>query len=111
MTHPSDFRAAVRRGRKTGVGKVVLHVLARSDAAPPRFGFIVTKSVGGAVARNLVRRRLRAACREVLPGVPLGTDVVVRALPGCDQIGWVSLYREIAEGIGTSMTTSAARAR
>lgn len=111
MTHPSDFRVVMRHGRKTGTGKIVLHVLVRNGVAPPRFGFIVTKSVGGAVTRNLIRRRLRAVCREVLPNVPPGTDVVVRALPGCEQIDWVSLYREIAEGIGTLMTTSTARAR
>jgi hypothetical protein len=43
----------------------------------------------------------------MLPAVPAGIDVVVRALPGCDQIDWVTLLAEIAEGIGKSMTTSA----
>lgn len=101
----------MRRGRKTGTDNIVLHVLSRNGGAAPRFGFIVTKSVGGAVTRNRVRRRLRAACREMLPAVPAGMDVVVRALPGCDQIDWVTLLAEIAEGIGKSMTTSATGAR
>jgi len=38
----------------------------------PRFGFTVTKKLGGAVVRNRIRRRLKAAARaagsEALPG-------------------------------------------
>jgi ribonuclease P protein component len=41
------------------------------DPAPslpvtPRFGFTVSKKVGGAVERNRMKRRLRAAVRDVL---------------------------------------------
>jgi ribonuclease P protein component len=32
----------------------------------PRFGFTVSKQVGGAVERNRIRRRLKAAARDVL---------------------------------------------
>ena len=39
---------------------------------PPRVGYAIGRSVGGAVVRNRVRRRLRAATRshasELLPG-------------------------------------------
>ena len=38
--------------------------LANSDE--PRFGFTVTKQVGKAVERNRIRRRLKAAVRDVL---------------------------------------------
>lgn len=78
----------------------VLHLFDRHNEEPPRFGFVVSKAVGGAVTRNLVRRRLREICREVLPTMPEGTDVVIRALPGSDQAGWTTLHREIAEGLG-----------
>ena len=46
-----------------------------------RFGFVVGRSVGNAVHRNRVKRRLRAIARELLPSVAAGTAVVVRALP------------------------------
>jgi ribonuclease P protein component len=69
-------------------------------AEPSRFGFIVTKAVGGAVVRNLVRRRLRAVSRELLPTLPSGIDIVMRALPGSDQVPWATLHAEIAEGLG-----------
>ena len=107
MTRPADFRTAVRRGRRIGTSAVVLHVFERPSSDEPgggtdpsRFGFIVTKAVGGAVTRNLVRRRLRSVSRDILPTVPAGTDVVMRALPGSDQVPWATLHAEIAEGLG-----------
>lgn len=46
-------------------------------ASEPRFGFTVTKKLGGAVVRNRIRRRLKAAVSLVAPGV---------ARPGCDYV-------------------------
>lgn len=99
VTRPGDFKAAVRRGRRVSTSNTVLHVLDRRVPDPARFGFIVTKAVGGAVVRNRVRRRLRAVCRELLPGIEHGRDVVIRALPGSDQLDWATLHSEIADGL------------
>ena len=109
MTRPDEFRAVVRRGRRVPTGHTVLHVLRRdspqqeslSDAStgPARFGFIVTKAVGGAVTRNTVKRRLRAVGHAVLPSVAGGTDVVIRALPGSDEVPWATLHSEISDGL------------
>jgi ribonuclease P protein component len=96
---PGDFKAAVRRGRRVGTPAAVLHVLDRRTVEPTRFGFIVSKAVGGAVTRNLVRRRLRAVTYDLLPGLVSGKDVVIRALPGCDQVDWATLHSEIADGL------------
>ncbi|MBT3550250.1 MAG: ribonuclease P protein component [Rhodospirillaceae bacterium] len=38
------------------------------DTAPIRVGFTVSRRVGNAVVRNRVRRRLRAAAEEIMPG-------------------------------------------
>lgn len=82
-------------------GHTVVHVLHTGDG-PPRFGFIVTKAVGGAVVRNTVRRRMRAVCYDVLDRVASGTDVVIRALPGSDQLTYAKLHSEIADGLERS---------
>lgn len=42
-----------------------------------RLGLTVTKKLGGAVVRNRIRRRLRAAAREVFPKT---------AMPGIDYV-------------------------
>ena len=41
-----------------------------------RAGFVVSKRVGGAVARNRARRVLRAAWRSLAPSVTEGLDTV-----------------------------------
>jgi ribonuclease P protein component len=47
----------------------VTHVPAPSPSCdPPRVAFSVSRRVGGAVVRNRVRRRLRAALRELAAG-------------------------------------------
>ena len=99
MTRPADFRAIVRRGRRASTTYATVHAVATRDQ-PTRFGFIVSKAVGGAVVRNTVRRRLRAVCRELLPDMAVGSDVVIRALPASADAAWVSLHSEITEGIG-----------
>jgi len=77
----------------------VLHIVERPGLVPSRFGFIVTKAVGNAVTRNLVRRRLRSLSRELLRAMPVGADVVMRALPGSDQVPWVTLHAEISSAL------------
>jgi ribonuclease P protein component len=63
LTQRADFLAAAK-GAKVPVGAFVLQMRARGDAAPPRFGFTVSKKVGNAVERNRVRRRLREIVRR-----------------------------------------------
>jgi ribonuclease P protein component len=94
-----DFKTVVRRGKRAHTQHAVIYAVRRDASQPTRFGFIVAKSVGGAVKRNLVRRRLRAIARELLLVQPTGLDVVVRALPGVDQLGWDTLHKEISDAV------------
>ena len=57
-----------------------------------RVGFMVSRAVGTAVARNRVRRRLRHLVRDRLGVVPTGAALVVRANPAAANAN----YREIA---------------
>jgi ribonuclease P protein component len=95
IVRADDYRNTVRRGRKSGTAHSVVYVRRRDDDLV-RFGFIVAKTVGNAVARNTVRRRLKHVCHDILPGVPPGTDVVVRALPGSLDVPWSTLLRDIS---------------
>ena len=99
MTSGADYRTIVRRGRRTTTGTAVVSALAGPDDAPTRFGFIVSKKVGNAVTRNLVRRRLKAVSAGVLPTVPTGTSIVIRVLPGMEQTPWDTLQEEIASAV------------
>lgn len=104
VSRPADFRVAMRQGRRSGSTHTVIHVVDREGLGPARFGFIVAKTVGGAVVRNRVRRRLRSACRELLPTTRPGVDVVVRALPGSDSASWDTLRGEVAAAIGKTVS-------
>jgi len=73
---------------------------------PCRVGFIVSKSVGVAVVRNLVRRRLKAISREDLETWPPGTEVVIRALPGAAQVSWDTLRAEVSHALAKGVTRS-----
>jgi ribonuclease P protein component len=84
-----DFQHTVRHGRRAGARLLVVHVW-RPTAAEPRgdllgpdaqVGFVVSKAVGNAVARHRVTRRLRAIVASRIGDWPVGTRVVVRALP------------------------------
>ena len=81
LTRGRDFTAAFRRGRRAGTATVVLHLATSGHDAPPRLGLVVGKTVGSAVVRNRVKRRLRHLLRERLDALPRGTVLVVRALP------------------------------
>jgi len=69
-------------GRSWSVGPVVLYVAPGPDPAGlPRSAFITGKRIGGAVERNLARRRLREAVRAALPQMAPGWDFVWIARP------------------------------
>ena len=95
VVRADDYRRAVRRGRKLGSAHTVAYIVRRDDDGPARFGFIVAKTVGNAVIRNRVRRRLKAASYEVVGDLRPGTDVVIRALPAAAEASWASLRKEI----------------
>ena len=64
---------------------LVLHLtdsnVDKATSVPPKVGFVVAKSVGRAVTRNQVKRRLRHLMRERIGSLPSGSRLVVRALP------------------------------
>lgn len=81
MRRSEDFRRTVHSGVRIGRPTLVLHAAPASGAAEVRFGFVVGRSVGNAVTRNRVRRRLRHLAAAQVPGTPGAVHVVVRALP------------------------------
>ncbi len=102
-----DFHRVSREGARRASAHFVLVVAPRrgagtSEAADPvRLGLAVGRRVGGAVRRNLLRRRLREWFRhhreELRDGWGEDIDVVVIARPGSAELS----YREIAAELGT----------
>jgi ribonuclease P protein component len=109
-----EFAATIRSGRRVGRGGVVVHLSsAPAQVDPqvsPRAGFVVSKSVGGAVVRNKVRRRLRQLTRERLDRLDRGTDLVVRALPEAATRSYAQLGTDLDAALSAARSArSAAR--
>ena len=83
LTRPHSFRHAVKAGRRAGARTLVVHLAAavEVDDSGPRVGFVVNKSVGSAVVRNRVKRRLRHAAGVRIALLPDNALLVVRAQP------------------------------
>ena len=104
LVRADDYRRLVRRGRRISTELAIVYVSHADSGERVRFGFIVSKAVGGAVKRNLVRRRLKALSYETLGTVEPGTDIVIRALPGAAQASWATLRSEISEVLPRGVT-------
>ena len=62
-----------------------------------RYGVVVSKRLGHAVARNRVKRRLRAAIQHHLHNHHFGFDVVLIARPHAASANYATLSRELAD--------------
>ena len=97
MRRRPEFTAAVRQGSRSGRTLLTGHLLVPPDGGetPPRAGFVVSRSVGTAVVRNRVRRRLRVLVREYLSSLPGGSLLVVRAHPPAATASQADLAAEL----------------
>ena len=111
LTSPADFQTALRRGRRAGSRLLVAHLATAEPASEPRLdddpttvpparvGFVVSRAVGGATRRNLVKRRLRHLCREHLAALPAGSLLVVRALPPAAAASYAELGADLQRAL------------
>lgn len=99
----TDFSTTVRSGVRNGRRNVVLYTVAIAADEPSRIGFIVSKSVGNAVVRNLVKRRLREAGALSLQEYGTGFAIVVRALPAASSASWDQLLADYNAALETTM--------
>jgi ribonuclease P protein component len=85
MTRSTDFGATVSKGVRAVQPDLVVHAMRSHDDGSndgPRIGLVVSKSVGSAVQRHRVARRLRHVARTVIDELDPADRVVIRALPG-----------------------------
>ena len=79
---------------------------ARNDIENSRFAFVAGLKVSKkANQRNLVKRRMRAIVRAVLPAISPGFDVVITALAGASD----KSFQEIEAAINKLLRTSGLR--
>jgi ribonuclease P protein component len=82
MRRSTEFTAVLRDGRRAARETVIVHYRAAgTDLATAHIGLVVGRQVGGSVVRHRVARRLREQLRSRLAKLPVGSGLVVRALP------------------------------
>ena len=92
ITKPGEYAQVYAQGGKWVCELLVMRALA-DGRAQSRYGFSISKRVGGAVVRNRVKRRLR----EILRSAPLrpGWDIVFIARPAAATADYVRLRRAV----------------
>ena len=106
LRRSADFDALTREGiarrhrlfsvrvRRNGLGRV-------------RYGFAVSRRVGGAVVRNRIRRRLRALMRELPPCG--GYDVLVSARPPVAEASFEDIRQVLNTMVADALERTDAR--
>ena len=98
LTRSRDFQrvqATGRRGHSDGV--VVVAARGSDPGSPSRFGLSIGRSVGGAVTRNRVKRRLRAAWAQA--AMPPGYEVVLRGSPAVVRAPFQELVEHLERAV------------
>lgn len=94
----ADF-LRVQAAPRVGCESLVLHLLPNPDLpeGAARIGYTVTKRCGNAVARNRIKRRLRALAQRVLKEQGSErTDYVLIGKPKTGELPYDTLMRDLA---------------
>ena len=94
----------IRGGARWSCANFVLETKPRVEHAEnikgPRFGFTVTKALGGAVVRNRIRRRLKSAVQGLVDGSARDNhDYVLIARAGAGSAEFKSLQKDLEQAL------------
>ena len=99
LTKRAQF-LAVRQGARAARSHVLIEARRREEAGPIGVGFTASKKVGGAVARNRAKRRLREAARQLLPQHGLaGVDYVLVARQSTPEAAWAAMLDDVGNAL------------
>jgi len=95
----------IRKGARVATPGFVLEAKRRGDENVPadgaRFGFTVSKKVGNAVERNRIKRRLKAAVRDVVRDHSRSDfDYVLIARRAALDAGFAALVSDLIKALG-----------
>ncbi len=89
-----DFARVTRRGRRHA--GTYLTCFVADGRRRTRVGITVSGSIGSAVVRNRLRRRIKAILDRYPLGAPPWRDVVFIARPGAGELPFPALVDEVA---------------
>ena len=104
LRRKADFDALGRQGTARSNRLLVLRSL-RTDGSATRVGLSTPRSLGGAVQRNRVRRRLRHLLREQISAIGSGWDLLLVARPEAARVS----HDELREAVRSLVERSGIR--
>lgn len=81
LTESGDFARATKSGLRYSSTNFVGYLYTNTESNnPAKAGLIISKSVGGAVTRNRLARKIRHCIGNQYPALPTGGLLVIRGL-------------------------------
>lgn len=103
LRRQSDFARLRRHGRRISTKSLTVYLAdARADDPRSLVGITVSKSVGKAVVRNKLRRRLRAIASELLTSRD-AVRLLVVPRPAAADLSFAGLRTELAAAFGRAL--------
>lgn len=106
MKRSAEFGETVKYGMRMAQPDLVVHFRrmsdgddGRDDGKAPHVGLIIAKSVGSAVERHRVARRLRHVARGLVTELHESDRVVIRALPSSRDASSTRLGQQLRRGL------------
>jgi ribonuclease P protein component len=90
----SEYRRVQERGRKVHTPHFLVFVIDQ-DGEETRLGITVSRKVGNAVLRNLLKRRIREAYRRHRDVFPPGKEIVVLVKRGVGDLDAAKVEDEL----------------
>lgn len=96
-----EFEQVYQQGRRVSMEAFTMYGLKRDESSPPQVGFVVGRRFGSHVARNRVKRRLRAAVRTLWSQMPQGYALVLVAREAAATMPFETLRRQVQQALHT----------
>ena len=93
----SDFERVYKEGRRHFSAHLTVFYLRREQGTGLRVGFTVGRILGGAVARNRIKRRLREAVRQRSATPSAAVDVVINPKKSVLNMDFAVLQQEMGQ--------------
>lgn len=94
LTKRSSFSYVYKNG--TNASNNILKVYCVNSVGV-KIGFSVSNKLGKAVVRNKIKRRLRAATREILPQIKSGVQVIIVAKPAILDASFADIVSQLRQ--------------